>query len=235
MANYHILVSDLGVATAQSNAMYVYDKLRRKYCTGSSFAHQLNESDVAAIVARTDTNKPTSDACNSYFDRMTARRMVQLANGGSAEAKRQLADRLASGDAIFETDVRLAAKLYIEAAEAGNAAAFLGLGWTSFYGGSGIECNKSNAQAMFLKALHLDSTDRSMQSTQGLAPTLALIASWLLRLKEWCLRDGDRSAFFEVLILAALGVLGLAVLGLLKKRRTDSPTLNIYLAPIQEE
>lgn len=175
--------ADLGIETAQLNALRVYGLIGEKHCAAQS-------------------------SCRSYLDRMTALRLRQLANAGDVRAKRLVADRLArADDRQFPHDGLMARGLYAEAGEAGDGASLVALGWMA-HAGAGMPRNESLARALFYAALQMEGRGGGgRDSSSGVAPLAALLAAHAISAYRSLSSDGADARWLLSLAACALGVL----------------------------
>ncbi len=159
--------ADLGSASAQENAAYIYDLLAKSECesspksadesstrsnsfmsTASIFAHEhfgvelplateYVQKDVKHEFNKKYLPNTNGSKCASYYNRMAAFRRLQLVANKDPFAMRHLADQLMVGTYPFAKNITAAAILYGAAADVGDVHSLMSLGWLFFTGVDG--------------------------------------------------------------------------------------------------
>jgi TPR repeat protein len=126
----------------------------------------------------------SEERCRFFFDKLAARRWMQLANTGDYLARREVAEIYARPTrppvtkAAVQPNKTHAALLYALAAEQGDVHSMVHLAWLLHEGGDGLVKNNSAARALFLTAADSEFRDESAGgplNTNGVASQIGLL------------------------------------------------------------
>lgn len=207
-------MTELGVESAQDNAVFIYDLLAHKDClemfNKSSLTATADSQSTTIIDSTSDNDSNMVSAftpvmleqrCKNYFERISARKWIQLANMGHLKAIRKVAEMSLhkevpvvnratnatnesvttsnnQSSVIIPQNSTRAALLYAYAGERGDYQSILSLGWMARAGTLGGTRNLTLAEQLFDLALQAEwsSADRG---SGGVAPLVAKVFVWL--------------------------------------------------------
>ena len=205
--------ADLGVKSAQMNAVHILEKLRKSAICYGAYALEF----------------PKAGNCTRDMDIRILRRLLQLSNSGERTAQRKLAEILMRGSDLIKRNISLACRLCANAAEAGDTVSIVSLGWITFLGTESIVKNTTLAKSLFIDAFLRELSDAkdNLYSTYGVAPLLSYGYALITELLSTFPFDLDcivldlEICVLVILVMAASAILYILFGVKLKKIKSD--------------
>lgn len=219
--------SVLGVGFAQDNAVYLYIKLKHQVCKNTTSKGMFNtlidrifgglESSYTDSIKSQDLSHSflqnvSYDDCVRYFNRMEARRLMQLTRGSDPFAKREVAKAILDETIprnVYNASTSDAIALLAVAIQEGDSESVFKLGWVFYFGAEGFESNKTAAKNIFLSQLkfnfhRVEGVSLRSTWTSYFAAALALMYIYFDEVFAYCEeiigRKGLRLQLYEIII-----------------------------------